>query len=55
MNPETEFACRAWCHMSVEEVIALMDRTEPSPAASDDSYIKWVKSIEEGIRKSVIQ
>jgi len=52
-NPETDLTCRTWCHMSADEAVDLMDRTEPTGDISADSYIDWIKRIEEQIRKSV--
>lgn len=48
INQETEQACKLWCRMSVDEVVSLMNQTEP---LSGDSYVQWLKDVEAGLRK----
>ena len=50
INEETELTCRTWCKLSAAKVVALMDQAHPDPATTSDSYIRWVKAIEERLR-----
>jgi hypothetical protein len=51
LNAETEFFCRLWCGLSAPEVISLIESAEPNPAESHDSYVRWVKGIEQSLIK----
>ncbi len=52
-NSDAELTCRSWCHISADEAVDLMDKTEPKPATAPDSYIFWISRIEDTIRQSV--
>lgn len=51
INEETELTCRTWCKLSAADVVSLMDQAYPDLVVASDSYIKWVRAIEERLRK----
>jgi hypothetical protein len=50
-----ELACSVWCHMTTVEAVMLMDESEPKDTSKENAYFVWLDSIENEIRKSVIQ